>query len=247
MKKIILFAGLLLCSLTQAQVITATGNGQTLVEGGTYTFNSIVQAEGELELLVTNISNSPINVKLKVNQITNNSGGGNVQFCFGEFCYFQISQNTTVPPNASGVTLQPGDSNNENDHFRNNFSGNDTSAPVSYNLSFITVDNAGAETGTLLTFNYIYDATATAGVNDLASLKKLGITVNNTIVNNQMDITASQNAKMEVYNINGQLVKTAAIQSGVQSVSMSELSTATYIVRFTNASNQVSQIRIVKN
>lgn len=244
MKKLILFAGLLFCSLTQAQTITATGNGQPISEGQTFTFNTLSQATSELDLLVTNVSNSPINVKLKVNQITNNSGGTNVQFCFGEQCFFQIAPNSTVPSNASGVTLQPGENNNENDHFWNNFAGNDTSAPVSYNLSFITVDDAGNQTGTLLTFNYIYSATA--GTTDFTSLKNIGITVNNTVIKDNLTVTTTQKAKMEVYNITGQVVKTVAVQTGTQAINMSDLSAAPYIVRFTNDKNQASQIKVVK-
>ena len=75
----------------------------------------------------------------------------------------------------------------------------------------------------------------------------MGITVKNTVIKKQMDVTANQNAAIQVYNINGQLVKQASIVNGTQSVDLSSLNTAVYIVRFTNEENKTSQIRIVKN
>lgn len=241
MKKIILLASLLLSGLTQAQVITATGNGEPITEGKTFTFTSLSEFESNLSLSATNVSNADINLKLKVNYFVN-SDGTEVQFCFGGDCFFMINEGDTVPSAASGVTLKPGEKNNEADHFYNNNAG--TGEKVIYNLSFVQVDDAGKEIATLLTFNYKYSATA--GIDDFTALKNMGITVNNTVVKNTMDVTANLNATLELYNINGQKVKTVAITNGIQQVDLSGLSAGVYVAGFT-AGNKTSQIKIVKN
>jgi hypothetical protein len=169
---------------------------------------------------------------------------GSIQFCFN-VCYFMVEAGMTAPEGTEGITLAPGASNNSEDHFLNGYAG-DNGNGVTYNMSFIQVDDAGNQIGEdLISFSYKYEPTA--GVNDFESLQNMGINVKNTVVKNQMDVTANQNATMQVYNINGQLVKTAAITNGSQSVDLSTLSTATYIARFTTAENKTSQIRIVKN
>ena len=242
MKKIILFAGLLFCGIIQAQEITVTGNGQPISEGETITVNTLTDAEAKVSLVATNISDTTINLKLRVNSITNNNSGGNVQFCFGE-CYFQIDPGDTVPSDPAGMPLAPNESNNPADHFWN-FDEGDTPGPISYNLSFIKVDGEGNVLGTLLTFNYVYQPTM--GTDDLASLQNTGISVNNTVVKDVLTLNATQPANLQLFSVTGQLVKTVAVTEGTQALDLSGLNSAVYIAKFTNNNNQSSSIRIVK-
>jgi hypothetical protein len=251
MKKIILLASLLLTTLTQAQ-ISVEGNGETIPNGYVYTTNKLQpMAAAELKLTVTNTSANPINLKLRIEEMTNAPGSA-VQFCFGEQCYDNVTIGKTVPSNNTeggfGLTLAPGASNTEGDHFWNNNPGIDTNAPVKYKIAVIQYTNEGVIIGDpLFTFTYIYDKNFTAGTADFASLKNIGITLNSTVVKNSLDVTATQNAKLEMFNINGQIIKTAAITNGSQSVDVSGLSNGVYITRFTNEENKTSQIRVVKN
>lgn len=253
MKKIILFVGLLFCGLTQAQTIIATANGETITEGQTFTF-ATTGLSSEIKLRVFNTSTTtPANVKLRMNSIVNNSNAiaegeiARVQFCFGGLCYDNVQQGTMAPNQNTGVTLAPNNGSNPvQDHFYNIYEGDDPSLPVKYNMSFVYVGSDGQPTGSpIVTFNYIYD-NGTASISDFTSLKNIGITVNNTVIKNNLNITTTQKAKMEVYNITGQIVKTAAIQIGSQAINMTDLSAAPYIVRFTNDKNQASQIKVVK-
>lgn len=249
MKKIILIASLLLTTLTQAQ-ISVEGNGEAIPNGYVYTTNKLLPtAASELKLTVTNTSANTINLKLRIEEMTN-ADGSNVQFCFGEQCFFDVVVGKTVPTNqgADGLTLAPGASNNVADHFANKNTGIDTNAPVKYKIAIIQYTNEGVIIGDpLFTFTYIYDKNFTAGTADFAALKNMGITVNNTVVKNSLEVSATQNAKLEMFNINGQIIKTATITSGSQSVDVSGLSNGVYITRFTNEENKTSQIRVVKN
>jgi hypothetical protein len=244
MKKIILLAMLAFGSLTQAQVITATGNGEPITEGQTFTFDTHAQSTATLGLLATNITNAPVYIKLKVNSITN-ADGSEVQFCFGGQCYLSVSQNATVPSNTQLAPIAPNETNNTEDHFWNNNTGITAGEAVIYNLSFIQVDEAGTEMSTLLTFNYKYQPTV--GLTDFNALQNIGITVKNTVVKSQLELNANVNASLQVVNVNGQTVKTVAIANGAQNVDLSALSNGVYFARFTTTDNKTSQIKIVKN
>ena len=246
MKKIILLAGLLLSSFfTQAQVITATADGAPISEGQTFTVNSLTESEATLSLVATNISDAPIYLKLKVNSIVN-ANGQDVQFCFGGLCYFSVREGSTVPSNTylANNVIAPGATNNAADHFFNENAGIVVGEDVVYNLSFIKVSAEGAELGTLLTFNYKYSPTA--GITNLSVLQNMGITVNNTVVKNDISVYANYNANLEIINVSGQIVKTVGIKTGSQQANLSALSAGVYIARFT-ANGKSSQIRLVKN
>ncbi len=241
MKKIILIAGLLFCGLTQAQ-ITVTGNETEITEGQTFTFNTLDDETATLDLVVTNNSANTINIKMKVKSITN-SDGSDVQFCL-EQCFFNISVGSKVPSFPQGVEIAAGASTVGDNHFWNNNPGIDQTAPVSYELAIITVDIDGNEVDELIAFNYVYSPAAST--NDFEALQNAGISLKSTVMNNSIEIDAQQNANLELYNTNGQLVKSVKISTGNQLIDVSSLSTAIYIARFTTEDNKTSQIRVVK-
>ncbi|AWH84873.1 hypothetical protein HYN59_06930 [Flavobacterium album] len=250
MKKIILMAGLLLCGIAQAQIIEVTErNEQTVNEGYIYVTHTIVpQNYTEMPLHVTNISDATINLKLKVVSMENTTGNSeSTQFCFGGTCYTHFTSGGTVPNNpVTGLTLAPGDSNFDGDHFYLGEAIIDPTQDVVVNLAFIQVDNTGAQIGeNLLNFTYRY--APTAGTTDFTALKNMGITLKNTVVSGQLELSATQNVKMELINMAGQVVKTESIKEGSQSADLSGLSAAVYFARFTTEDNKSSQIRIVKN
>lgn len=243
MKKIIILALFAFSSTLQAQIVSFTGNGEEITEGQTFTYNTTNERVAKLNLLATNLSDTAINLKLKANSVSEPSDL-NIQFCFGGECYSNIVNGSTVPSGVSGVTLQPGQSNTQEDHFWNANPGNGTD-PVTYSISLIQVDNSGAEIATLRTFNYVYSATA--GTTDFSALQNMGITVRNTVVNSLFEVNANQDASLQLININGQVVKTAAVKTGAQAIDLSGVASAVYFARFTTAQNKTAQIKIVKN
>lgn len=249
MKKIILMAGILLCGIAHAQISVTGRNEQVIENGYVYVTNTLTpQNYTELPLHVTNTSDSPLNLKLKVLSMQNTTGSAfDTQFCFGGFCYTSFSAGGTVPNNpVYGLTLAPGESNFDGDHFYLGSAVTNPAEDVVVNLGFIQVDNAGAQIGDpLVTFTYRYSPTA--GTTDFAALQNMGISIKNTVVSNQLEFSATQNVKLELINMAGQVVKTENIKEGSQSADLSGLSAAVYFARFTNEDNKSSQIRIVKN
>lgn len=248
MKKIIFAAVLFAASFAQAQISVEGNNGAEITNGYSYVTNQLgLEGEAKLKILVTNNSETEtIRLKLKLVSMSNANGNNeNLQFCFDSQCYIGVETGSTVPAATGGAVLAPGGRNNSSDHFANAFGGDTPGQDVIYNLAIIEVSETGQELETLLSFSYTYKPTA--GLNNFASLQQMGITVNNTVVKTTFDVTANQNAKLEIININGQSVKKATIVSGSQSVDLSGLSSAVYFAKFTNAENKTSQIRIVKN
>jgi Secretion system C-terminal sorting domain len=246
MKKFILMAGILLCGIAQAQISVTGNNGQVIEDGYVYTTHSLL-TQGKLNLHVTNTSEEPINLRLRIESMEGTTGQQTVQFCFGQQCYTNITVGKVVPNDAmhpNGLTLEPGASNSNEDHFWNFDPGN--GSPIVVDLAFVQYDDNGTQIGDpLVSFTFRYEPTA--GMSDFSALQNMGITLKNTVVNSQLELAASQNAKMEVYNMAGQLVKSEAITQGSYSADLSGLSAAVYIARFTNEENKSSQIRIVKN
>jgi len=250
MKKLILLAAFAFSYFAQAQGIaftTVNANGEEVAIADNQVFNYSTLAESTAKMLihVKNNSTESFRFKVRVDDITGNPETGtnmNLQFCFSQLCYFSVIEGNKYPNNP--VVLAPGASNDPTDHFWNAYAGVD-GAPVSYSFTFLEVDASGNTTQELISFTYNYQPTAS--VSDFTSLKNMGVTLSSTVVKNQLDVTADDNVTMELYNINGQIVKTATIAQGTQAVDMSSLSAAVYIASFTTQDNRTSKIRIVKN
>ena len=242
MKRIILLATILCCSITQAQV-SIKGNGTEITEGQVFNSNVLSGPGSKIILVVTNNSDADVHLKLRADAVSHPTNE-NVQFCFGEMCYYDVSAGNKVPNGLTGLTLGPGETNPSGDHFESQNAGNGVD-PVSYSFSLIQLDESGATIAVLRTFSYVY--TPTAAIDDFTSLQNIGINLGSTVVKNQLDVTTTNAATLELYNLNGQLVKTVTLAQGAQSVDISSLSTAVYVASFTTENNKKSKIRIVKN
>ena len=251
MKKIIVLAALLLTAVTQAQSIIVFSDDAQINDGDVIVYEELGAEAGYLRLQVQNTSNQSISLKLKMDSIENGDNLANedgvVQFCFGGYCYYTVSEGTAAPnnPDNSGLTLAPGGVNDNGDHFVNAYPGDDGTGVI-YNMSFIQVDAEGNQVGdALLSFQYKYEPQM--GIEDFASLQNMGININNTVVKNTFDLNTTVNTTMEVYAINGQLIKSVNLKTGAQSVDLSALNSGIYITRFTTEDKRTSQVRIVKN
>lgn len=242
MKKIILMAAVLISSMMTAQITVVGNDGEEINNGDVYMTTGLAQAN-ELELHVTNNSPNAMRLQLRVDSMVN-TFGEQVQFCFGDLCFFNVEPGKVVPPN--GKLLEPGESNNDEDHFWNYYAGASVGENVGFVLSFIEIDEQGNVIGDpLLTFGYTYSPTGST--NDFNELKSIGFDVKNTLVKNTLDIDAAIAANLEIFDVNGKLIKGITISNGNNMADLSSLNTGVYIARFTTQENKTAQIRIVKN
>jgi len=255
MKKIILLASLFIGSLVSAQQIAVTIQGNQIEEGYTFTTNSLAGINdlgqpNKLRFSVTNNGTESIFVGAKLISMSSNAPGDGTQLCFGSLCYPNIDPNTIVPYYDE---LTPGSTTpSEDDHFINTHAGTDGNA-VNYKIGIVRLSVVETEEGdytvteleTLITFNYVYQPLA--AITTFSALKALGLDVANTVVTNTLNVTATQNASLQLYDVTGKLIKTTGITSGDQAIDLSALNTAVYFARFTTADKKTAQIRIVKN
>lgn len=252
MKKIILLATLVFGAFTAtAQDIAVTMQGGLVIEDGyTFTTNSIaspnqLSTPNKFRFHVTNLTQEEMKVGVKVLGISGNTNGGDVQLCFG-VCLYSIQEGYIV---SSGEAIPAGETTtSDEDHFISFTAGTD-GQPVQYQFAFVKLetneDNELIQVGEpLLHFNYTYQPTASVdGVN---GLHQMGITVNNTVVNSNLGVNATEAAKLQIYSITGALVKSAVINSGSNNVDLSAFANGMYIAKFATAEKS-GVVRIIKN
>ena len=247
MKKIILLAVLALSFFAQAQQIKVVrpGGGE-LIDGSTFTTNILsddISASNRMRFKITNLTDETMTVGAKVLGFSDNVDGTELQFCFG-VCLTSITPGVLIP----GSGIDPGATTiADDDHFQNNNPG--SGGPVTYHLAFVKLeqneDGDYIEVEELLDFYYVYDATA--GVTGFDGLQKLGLTVESTIVKNSLNVNATQNASLQLFDTTGKLVKMATIKSGKQEIELSALSTGIYMAKFTTADSKTVTVKVVKN
>lgn len=248
MKKIILMAALALGTFAQAQQISVVRpGGLELADGETFTTNSISSSEdapNKMRFRVLNLTDDTMIIGAKVLSFSNNTDGSMVQLCFNT-CLYEITPGLIIP----NVPIEAGQATpSADDHFWNMNPG--TGGAINYHLAFVKLEyNEEEDTYTeleeLLDFYYIYDATA--GVTSLDGLQQMGLTVENTIIKNTLNISATQNASLQLFDATGKLVKTVGVKSGAQAIDLAALSTGVYMARFTTAANKTATVKVVKN
>lgn len=236
-KKYLLGLFLLVFGVSNAQFTIFHSNGSVIEDESVFTFSTTDEETALLELHIKNESSSAIGVKARMLEIEG-SDGSNVQFCLG-VCLFNVNENSIVPTGdpfsiAVGQTLEVGA------YFWNR---NESSDYITYRFKVYEVDSFGEETGTPIHINYIYDANLSVRNIDL---QQMGVQVNNTLVKNAFSFTADNNLNIEVIDLNGKRIADYQTEAGEQTLDLSSLQNAVYIVKFTSKEGKTAYSKIVK-
>ncbi len=239
MKKILIAALILLAANVKAQIAVTINGGLQVSNNQVFNYNTVNDAS-KLSFIITNTSEETLNIKIKCQNI-DNTNGSNFQLCFGGFCYYSITEGITYPTNFY-VTLEPGDSTTAGDHFWNNNAGAAT-FPLQYDFTFVRVNDNSVYMNDLLSLSYRYGPNL--GTTQFGTLSDMGIKVANTKVTNDLLVETTAETALEIYSVTGQLVKKATV-SGSNTVDVSALAPAVYVVKFTDKQNRQGSIRIIK-
>lgn len=224
----------------QAQITVST-NGSEITNNQVFDYN-ILTTGAELPFIVTNNSeDTPINVKVRVDQVLH-SDGTNLQLCFGGLCFFSITQGVIYPVNFP-VTLEPGQSTVAGDHFWNSNPGDGENYPMTFQLTFVQVDDNGVYMNDLLTFTYRYGPNL--GTTEFTPIA-VGLANINTLVKHDIQIETTQNGRLDIMDLSGKTIVSQDLQAATQTVSFGNAQAGVYVARFTNAQNQSAQVKIVK-
>lgn len=238
MKKIIVLLSLFIQMYSFGQFSFTDHDGNTIANGSVFSFATANSESAKLKFYVTNVGATPVDVRIRCTGISGGDGVG-FQLCYGGLCHDNVVNGVIYPDYQ--FLLNPGESNGEFDYFVNNFAGE---TPIDFNFQVYGLDSSGFATGQSVTMTYRYDSTL--NVNSFDKLSAVGINIDNTLVTNELNFSATTNGKVALFNLNGQLIKEFSFTEGNQSFNLSQLSSAIYIARFSNNEGQSSSIKLIK-
>lgn len=239
MKKALLILGLLFIGAAQAQITVTKHDGTPILNGDVFTFNSLNYDDAIMEFFVHNNSSVPILTRIECVSVTGASGAG-MELCFGNVCLSSVAAGNAYPSNA--VTILPGGTNSQFDHFLNTNPGNGTTI-IDYVFKFYQENSEGDAVGNDVTITYRYNPLLSA---EGFTLSSTGVALKSTVVENQLDIKASRNVQMEMFDVNGKLIRKQNLNAGDHSIDASDLNSGIYILNFKTESNQQSSAKFIK-
>lgn len=246
MKKLISTLFVLITSFAFAQDFTVTnGDNGEITDGEVFTFTSL-GAEANIHIQINNNSEQNLYFKVRAESGENTSGVA-VNFCFGQVCLPLFNLGQYVPPTIQdNVTIIPGGTNDINDKFFITTDAVIENTPVIFEFGLYQYDSADQDqtTGTkVLGFSYQYSPNAST---PNMTLQKLGVQVNNTLVNNEFSFTTTSEMAMELFDINGRNVASQNVNEGTNLYNASGLNAGIYIAKFIDKQGQTASVKIVK-
>lgn len=239
MKKAFLFLSLLAATATQAQITVTKTDGTPVTNGQVFVFNSLDYEAAYFGFLVHNTTNAPIETRISCESVTGGTGAG-MELCYGNVCLASVTPGHLYP--SSSVTIAPGGTNSQFDHFLATQAG---TAPVTdYVFKFYAEDEFGGPTGNTVTITYRYDPNALNSETFAAS--NTAATLLSSVVGSTLDVKASQNVLLEVYNVNGKRMTREHLEAGTQSIDVSNLASGVYIASFQTQDNRKNSVKFVK-
>ncbi|HET8837432.1 MAG TPA: T9SS type A sorting domain-containing protein [Flavobacteriaceae bacterium] len=205
-----------------AQFTVETVQGDPIENGDIFTYGEL---EASLEFFVYNTSSDAINMQIEFVGATN-SDGSDMELCFG-LCYTTLNIGQSYP--SSPVIIQPGQhQDTTGDHFLNRDAGNGTDV-ITYEFRFYQLDDTGHEVGNSLTMYYQYDPLLA-----IDNVNKLDFTLFSTIVSDNLKIDNDQPLAVNIYNLEGKLVKSEQLSAGQNEIQVSDLAAQLYLFQFTD-------------
>ena len=238
MKKTLLLLSMFLVAFTMnAQDYSIVdGNDEPIIDGNSYSFNTIVDPAASLDFYITNDSSENIRMKIEVVSM-NNTDGALMQLCF-DLCYDGVTAGQSYPGNF--VIIAPGDTSFPGNHFFNQDLGNGTDV-LEYVFRFYQVDSEDNEIGAEVNVTYLYDPLL--GVNDV---DQLDLNIQSTMISDVLEMNTVEDLTLQVYDVNGKVVMTQNLEAGQQRIDVSHLSTQYYILHFTNNRGVSDVIKVMK-
>ncbi len=243
MKKIsLLLVFLFLTTFSFSQFNVTDYDDVPILDGDLRAFNSTVESNATLYFWINNESQTDdIFVRIKLESITNGDGTA-YQFCFATLCIFDVQEGETYPVSGGPVTIPAGGTNAEFDKFFNENEGDGSNYPMDFVWKFFQVDGDDNEIGESITFTYRFDPNLS--VSDYEN--NLGVTLLNTISSDFLKIKSLNSLNFEILSLNGQIINSGQLESGLNMIATSNLNSGLYFIRFLEGSNTTTFKFVVK-
>ena len=242
MKKLSLLAFLFISTIISAQFNVTDYDDVSILDGDTRAFNSTVESNATIYFWINNESQTEdISVRIKLESITNGDGSS-YQFCFATNCIFDVTEGTIYPVNTGPVTIPAGGTNAQFDKFFNENEGDGNNYPMDFVWKFFQVDGDDVEIGESITFTYRFDPNLS--VNEYQN--NLGVTLQNTIAIDFLNVESLNHLNFEILSINGQLINVGELESGLNKITTANLNSGLYFIRFSEGNNSSTLKFVVK-
>src|SRR5690554_4026290 len=211
-------------SIATAQYTVTDISGTELHDGDIREFNVYgYGTEANFEFFVKNDHPSDV-IYTRIEFVSAVNATGNLfELCYAEQCYDELSVGQTLPSAPEVYPIGPGEMTGMGNHFLNYDPGNGEDI-LEYVFAFRQYEADGlTEIGTPLTFTYRYNPTL--GVEDMSTVN---LSIQSTVVSDQLVLTVNEPVQMIVYDIQGRLVKQMEFENGNHSVNVSDLNTQMY-------------------
>jgi hypothetical protein len=214
------------------------GNTEEIFDGDILMYNQVGDV---IYFSIENSSSDPINVKIKVEEITN-TDGSEVQFCIGGNCLVQIDEGTIYPISGNPIEVAAGGNTMQQfDHFQNDNAGDGSNYPMDYVFKFFQVDEDDNEIGNPITFTYRFDPNLSVSGFE----NNLGVTLQNTLAIDLLTVRSMKSLNFEILNINGQLMDFSRIDSGINNLNVSNFNPGVYFIRFADENGNTTTMKFV--
>jgi hypothetical protein len=219
-------------AIANAQYTVTDDNGNVLQDGDVVEFGTLEQPEADYNFFVTN--NNPtdeIYSRIEYLSQTNATNTDFAELCYGFQCYYGIELGSTTPPmHVEPMLIPVGHTTGLGNHLYSNDPGNGQ-GNVDFVFAFRQYEDAAGTilTGESLTFTYRYNPALSVN-----NVSKVNSSLVSTVVTDQLTMDVNEPVQVQVYDMQGKLVRQANFETGRQVMDVSNLSAQQYIVQFTN-------------
>lgn len=242
MKKILITTFCFFTFFGFSQMTMKKLDGTPIIDGDVIVFNSYSDPDSYLGFKIYNSSNDLMRVKVRCQSIMN-STGDNLQFCIDPICVGQLVVGTSYP--SGNPSLVPANGQNGNfDHLLNTNPGINPNSNVEYVMKFYQLDDSGNEVGNAITFTYRYQPLLAN--NNFNQLESIGVKIKSTLISNLLEFENTTDVSFEMYDLSGKLVRNSKFSTGNQSVDVSNMSSGSYVLSFTDNKGSRASKQILK-
>lgn len=238
MKKTLLNCSLFLLAFNSlnAQIDLIDEDENVITDGQEFSFGTIVESEAKLHFSIRNNTEQDINVQGKVVAIEG-SDGELANFCMGQ-CLPTAKVGQTVPQGGYFVAANSTSDDYEGVYFLNM---DDTNDYIKYTFKVYQIDQLGNEMGIPVHINYVYNANLSVNSNIIENTK-----IFPTVTNNNITISLQEEAEINIFNIQGKLVKSINLERGETIIDLSNQTAGIYLIQLKAANNSTVTKKIIK-
>lgn len=236
-----------LCFYGKAQLALAKENGTPISNGQIMTFNTTNENPANLHYKIKNTSASPINFRIKVNNIKN-ADGSSFQFCYLTTCLPFISVGAVYPPTSKPSIPIAANSELSAGYTMWNSDTGSGVFPIDYELKYYMVDDFDNEVGTPVIFTYRYDPNAiTLKVSETKRNTRLFAELSDTMVRNKIEVICIEDVSYVIYTMEGRSILEGKLKKGHDQIEASPLESGVYMLVMKNNKGEVISKKIIKS